>query len=452
MAIVLVVVLPQEVAIPVTIVVSAIGIFAVALMKMIFELSAQTEANVARLGRGVARIDPIDERLVELHSRVGEVSGLVAATRKQLNESRSALDKLLVRFDVLSREVPEIRRGVVRLKAEVGSVDESLRSQRAKLEGVRRELKSLEQGFDTHLDAASQRFGDVRSKVVDVATRLEDLAPTPRVRPPRQGENFDETAEFEHGYRSLLVNTVPKSGTYLVSGMLTQLGATDSGLHFRDDYYWDFWRQPQDEVIGSPGQFLRHEALERAIHSLGGAQFAVAHMSCSDENQHTLREARIRTLFMIRDIRDCLVSMMRFMADPRRWDSNPDWAELEDPGRRFAGFLRTSGEAMLKGVTNQLGWLDAGVPIVRFEDLYGDNGEKNQLEAVSTIVDVAPIDPVAPEDAVVILRTKVMGKPNRTFSGQRSDGSMYASDEVLDLYEQLGVFELNRRMGFGDGN
>ena len=248
---------------------------------------------------------------------------------------------------------------------------------------------------------------------------------------------------------SLLVNTIPKSGTYLVSALLQRLGAHDSGLHSRDDHFWEFGGRPQLAVIADPNQFIRHELLVDSIRLLGAGEFAVGHLADAPGALRVLDEHQVGVVFLVRDLRSSLISNMRFLSDPRRRQDPLPWMSIEVPTERFRAFLEHHGKRYLRGVREQLGWLETGRPVIRFEELYGDHGDGAQTRAVDDLVGAAGLD-VEVSQAVDVLTTEVIGASTRTYSGRRSEPEEYVSEESARLLDELGVPALNRLLGYGD--
>ncbi|MEO1055829.1 MAG: hypothetical protein AAFY28_02835 [Actinomycetota bacterium] len=252
--------------------------------------------------------------------------------------------------------------------------------------------------------------------------------------------------------RALVVNSIPKAGSYLVAGLLSELGWVDSGLHYRDRFYWDFLERPLREVIGDPNQFKRTVPFELSLGLLDQRCFALAHLEQPEVALEAMRRSRVSSVLLVRDVHDCLVSMMRFLADERRWDIQPQWARVANGPQRFLEFLRHEGVSYLSGVERQAAFIETGIPVLRYEDLYGASGEEPQRAAIGALLAVATeIDASVEWDgdaAMRALNERVLGRPNRTYAGQPSRIEEYRSEAVDERLDELGVHEVNRLMGY----
>jgi hypothetical protein len=246
--------------------------------------------------------------------------------------------------------------------------------------------------------------------------------------------------------RGWLVNTVPKSGTYMVARLLEELGLRNSRLHLVDTGYYDF-RDLQLPNMAADGEVpLQPEPTRRALRRVGPGRFAVAHLQFGDEAAALAEQVR---LFCIRDIHDALISQMRFVADPRRRGfPSEDWMTLDDPRRRFVGFLQAHGAAFVAYARGFLPWMfQDSVLVCRFEALAGDFGRESQaglLEAICAQVGAPP-----PADLVELFETRVRGWATRTYSGERSQRDAYFSDEARSLCARLGTGAVNNGFGYG---
>jgi hypothetical protein len=246
---------------------------------------------------------------------------------------------------------------------------------------------------------------------------------------------------------SLIVNSIPKSGTYLVALFLRNLGLKDSGLNFRDDRFWDFSGKPMSEIIAAPHRFETVERFATAIDRLRPGKFATAHLFHLPDNVRLLAERERRSVFLIRDLRHCLISHMRFVSDPRRIQAPRPWVATPDSGRRFAAYLKTRGAPYFAMMRQQIGWIGADVSVVRFEALLGDYGLQPKREAVRVLLKAGGVEGLALEDACALL-DRSLSQPTRTYSGARSRLEDYLDGDVRDLMRQLGIDDANAELGY----
>lgn len=167
----------------------------------------------------------------------------------------------------------------------------------------------------------------------------------------------------------LIVNTIPKSGTYLLVGLLEALGLVRQDLHLLDGHY-AAGRQDDGSVltvaVGVPD----------SIEALRAGRFCPAHLAWTPAVESRLRDEGIRMLFLHRDPRDLPISYERFVmsADYRR--QSPQNADYQDllaaiggPRRRVEHLIRTN--MALFPLIEYAPWLHSDAALtVRFEDLY----------------------------------------------------------------------------------
>jgi hypothetical protein len=245
-----------------------------------------------------------------------------------------------------------------------------------------------------------------------------------------------------------LINSIPKSGTYLVSLFLMELGLDDSSLHLRNDRLWNFKDRPLDEIISDPDQFLKKQTLRESIVHVRPGEFCMAHLEYTEDAIEAMNQFNIHHIFLIRNLRDALVSHMRFVEDKRRIAQPGAWVAEKDNKKKLVGYMKKVGCSYLRGFSRQLNWINyPGVFVLKYEDLVGDFGVKTQLSNISNVLNITNI-PMSPDDALNILKDKVLGKPTRTYSGSRSKVADYWSEEAEEVFtDHLGL-SANQRLGY----
>lgn len=245
---------------------------------------------------------------------------------------------------------------------------------------------------------------------------------------------------------TILVNSVPKSGTYLAGRLLECAGIPATGFHLRRDRYWD-WNDAEslDSIVKAPKDFLHAAALEEALSRIGPG-FTYAHLNHDPDIVAGLgRIADLRHVFLCRNLRDALVSQMRFLL-AREAANDPDIAPDRPDPDRFVTHLRQHGRAYVDSATKQMGWItDRSVTLIlRFEDLVRDEGD-----AVAHLLDACGLD--GPGRAAEV-RAEALGSRTRTFSGRKSVWQEYWSPEAETLFQSSGAPALNAAMGYDGGD
>jgi hypothetical protein len=98
-----------------------------------------------------------------------------------------------------------------------------------------------------------------------------------------------------------------------------------------------------------------------------------------------------------------------------------------------------------------LAWRDEpDVLLVRFEDVMGDDGPVTQRRALDAIALHCGLP--APEDSVALFKQPVVGKPTKTWSGERSDPRRYWDARVEAQFMELGGECLAQELGYSLGS
>jgi hypothetical protein len=176
----------------------------------------------------------------------------------------------------------------------------------------------------------------------------------------------------------ILVNSFPKAGTHLITAELTKLdGIRNSYLHLQPR---DFNRLAPDRRRLLDFELDGH-ALARRLRKIGKGQIVTAHFAYVKEFRRLLDELEYRTIFVVRDPRDVLISDLNYVKTlPRHFLHRTLMEEFTTDAERL--------EAMIRGIERPpyvrplaerwqryLGWMAApGVLTVRFEDVVGTAG------------------------------------------------------------------------------
>ncbi len=254
----------------------------------------------------------------------------------------------------------------------------------------------------------------------------------------------------------LIVNSIPKSGTYLVSLFLREIGLSDSYHHLRNNCYWNFKTAPMQSVIADPDQYKINITLDKSLRLLNDNDFAVAHLNHSESTKETLKLFNILQFFLVRNIRDTLVSHMRFLEDFRRISRPASWVKEHNKQKKFFGYLNTIGTSYINGILKQIKWVNENnVLIVKYEMLVGDYGESQQVSIIHKMLTAlnnsnsyqSPTVKSATH-ALSILKNNVLGKPTRTYSGSRSYSDDFWSEDSEMFFREHHGYNLNQTLGY----
>jgi hypothetical protein len=247
----------------------------------------------------------------------------------------------------------------------------------------------------------------------------------------------------------VMVCSIPKAGTYLVGEVLHRLGTVASGFHFSTDghMFMDARFATREEARNEFARFCHGVPLERALPLVRPGQHAVSHLECTPRTRALLAEFRV--VFVYRDLRDALVSWLRFHQDTGREQQwNWIWERHADRRARLAVFLGEAGELFFGMCRALVPWLtEPSAFPVRFETLHGDEGPEARERLCRALA--AFLCHARPADAPDTVLPGLTTTPTLTSSGARTRREEYWSAAAEELFLRLGGGELNAALGYG---
>ncbi|MCK4943589.1 MAG: sulfotransferase domain-containing protein [Candidatus Aminicenantes bacterium] len=205
---------------------------------------------------------------------------------------------------------------------------------------------------------------------------------------------FPRRAFVSHSIPDLprvIINSFPKSGTHLLGRLVENLGFIDLPIMLVEDFCVDFnkrgdwhtWKPIVDSGItefSNPSR--KPESTEISLRRIRNGQFCTSHLKYSKFSSLSLKYLKIKHLFIIRDIRDCIISQERWRRDLKAHDFLPKWFfylnALKSDEERLLTVIEGK-DRFLEPYSYHLdygwGWLDdSNVLIVRYENLIGPKG------------------------------------------------------------------------------
>jgi len=242
-----------------------------------------------------------------------------------------------------------------------------------------------------------------------------------------------------------LICSIPKSGTYLVSALLQQLGSEQTHFHVSKNEYSDYRTGNREDHRRHPEHFRVVAPFKSVLDGLAQGQHAVSHLPCSDEVQEACRQRGIRVIFLFRDLRDCVVSYMRFLADTGRDNSrHSEWIKEQGP-RRLVCFLKSYGW-FFEAAEPLIPWEDSSIAVsVRYEDLVGHFGPEAQRGALDALCGQLGISSRTDADRVL---QDSLNTPTLTWSGARINRNLYWSDEAEEQFVRLRGAAVNAQLHY----
>ncbi len=253
-----------------------------------------------------------------------------------------------------------------------------------------------------------------------------------------------ELNAYNNGVK-VFINSLPKSGTFLLRRTLSLLPTFAPR--------WSY----HGLVAGTP-------QLQQKIQTIRRGQYASGHLYWSPELIELLVTSNIRTLFIIRDLRDVAVSLANYLtnknSDHRLY---PYFKSLKsDDERLMAAIVGVEGKLLEDGRrAESLGewargfapWLDEpNCLAVRFEDMIGSAGggsDDKQLEEVHNIINYLGIN--IPDEQIIRVAKRIFFKSSTTFrQGQIGDWQNHFKDEHKSAFKEVAG-EALIRLGYENG-
>jgi hypothetical protein len=248
----------------------------------------------------------------------------------------------------------------------------------------------------------------------------------------------------------IFVNSVPKSGTHLARSLLWRLpGVMFSGVHVRKN---EVARQRSPDWAGDATYALERfdpdaGRLTGVLSRINDGQVFTAHLPFRQTLLSVLQAYGCRSIFLIRDPRDVIVSYVAYVCSNRRHHAHRRYLErFRDRKRQMLALLEGCatdeygpGEDSLGVWYRQfLPWLAApGVLVVRFESLVGPRGNGDLDEQIQTTRRIADHvgHPLTREQAERVAR-KMWSTNSVTFRrGRIGDWSNHFDAELKETFK-----------------
>jgi hypothetical protein len=240
----------------------------------------------------------------------------------------------------------------------------------------------------------------------------------------------------------VVIISIPKSGTYLVAEFLKKIGLYDTGIHLHDFGFTDYREKTIEEMVSNYRDFAKLFPLNKSINLLRPGNFAVGHISHNEENENLFKN--VNKIFMIREIRVTMVSMMRWLSRPGRGE-DVQWKKINDNREKCLTFLKEDGRNLIDYFKSVAGWLhNKDVLTIRFEDLVNEvDYFSNYAHQISK---KAGIDNTLKESNEIFY--SLLGQQTKTWSGKTTNIEEYWSNEAEEIFKSIGGQELNYFLGY----
>ena len=233
----------------------------------------------------------------------------------------------------------------------------------------------------------------------------------------------------------VFVCTIPKSGTYMYAELLTKMGLIPTNLHISTWGCSDLRFASKKMARTAPEELLRSSPIDLLLDSIQQGQFAVGHLPYNEFCAKLL--GRFKIVFTYRDLRDTLISFMRYMAKNGLGTARSDgWGNWPEGAAKFERYLELHGEEFFKMILPMKGWLELpNVFALEYEQVMGDYGETVQTKCIHQLISFLGIK--YQDDSQQLLRD-VLNCDTLTYSGSRSKREKYWSKKAEAFFEEHG--------------
>jgi len=264
----------------------------------------------------------------------------------------------------------------------------------------------------------------------------------------------------------VIVVTIPKAGTYLTFELIKRMGLQETFLHIQYDEratgVYDFRTAPHQIKHSEKKNYFAPMLLDEALAKINIGEFAVGHLPPLPAVKQILRLTNsYKIIFLVRNLRDCLISHMRYMIKTGEInEQNHPWCNISDAQEKFKQYLLRYAATVgpLTHMKLIASWeYDILTPYkgmsllkIRFEDLTSSD----EQAATATIHKLAEfLDITTPPDPVMTLRA-ALDSPSLT----KSDG-LTARDKYWSPFAEAWFQDhicddqgnnLNKMMGYDD--
>lgn len=242
------------------------------------------------------------------------------------------------------------------------------------------------------------------------------------------------------GAPSIVVNSIPKSGTYFLDAALNDVGFSSSRFHLSGIHTVDDYRNAPETTMHKNPQIYRTQMPIDLVPCITSRQTIAAHCEYPEIIQR-MRDRGHLVLHVVRNLRDVLISLYQFklnVVEPLDVLDH-SWRRISEPNR-FIAFMFHFAEKDLKHIL-KLAQNFSTEPQLRYEDLFVGHIPR----PIKRILDRF-------ERGLSLKLTKsvlaVHGKSTPTLSPKRSVWQDHWTDDIELMFNALGLADANRALGY----
>lgn len=240
----------------------------------------------------------------------------------------------------------------------------------------------------------------------------------------------------------LIVNSIPKSGTYFMEAALSSLGLAPLNVHLAGSYFHDNRGIAASDIHAAP--YTRHVEAPTGLvaHAMLPGEMAVGHIDDQEQLDEAVA-AGATLLHCVRDLRDILISYYHFMRKSvRPRNAADDMWRTQHGAAGLAAFLVYTEERDMAFVAQMArGILSRNEPILRYEDMVTGNLPADVVAALTASGGLTDV-------ALTSAFRGAYGQETSTWSGGTRDRDELWSADVEHYFQQTGLGGLNQRLGY----
>jgi hypothetical protein len=173
-------------------------------------------------------------------------------------------------------------------------------------------------------------------------------------------------------------------------------------------------------------------------------QFVVGHLPYNEDVKSGFSD--FRKIFLYRNLRDSIVSYMRFTAK-KNIPGYEKWSSLPNTPNKLLEFLKMGAQDFFKIASPMVEWLnDDEVLSICFEELLGDNGKEKQQIVIKKIIEFIGVSNI--DENLYERLLNVFGSDTVTWSGKRSNWQEYWNEDVEDSFVKMEGESINCVLGY----
>lgn len=246
-----------------------------------------------------------------------------------------------------------------------------------------------------------------------------------------------------------IILSIPKSGTFLLCSILDKLGLKWPCYHIEEDGFFDFNNATVDEAKSAPEKFYKYIPINISNTLIFDGQFVTSHMRHSDETESALKT--FNKIFLYRDIRDTLLSLMRwFLVTGRGGDHTKRLTMISDQIDQFYKFIEIFGYDHIQNAFNMKPWfLNKKNFKICYEELIGDFGYCTQRTKLLELVQFLGLQTTEQKIDDIILSVIGVSNTSLTFSGNRSNSTkLFLNEKIDQVFKTIGGEEVLKIYGY----